>query len=204
MAELRQDTVQDTPWRSARLTYRAIEAEDEAFVHDLESEPQGYVNAQIGVKKPQSRRDTKKFYDFLANDCLLAMVVCVTAEADKPIGLVNLTGLTSDLVHHRYSEIGLSLLPSHQGKGYGSEVIQWALRWAFQMAGLHRVTVKAFEYNEGARRLYDRLGFTHEGTIRETWWYGGRWWADYEYGMLESEWRAKQPVQKALLNAVQP
>ena len=42
------------------------------------------------------------------------------------------------------------------------------------MAGLHRVSVKVFEYNDGARRLYEKLGFTHEGTIRENWWYDGQ------------------------------
>ncbi|KAK3669355.1 hypothetical protein LTR78_010778 [Recurvomyces mirabilis] len=188
MAELRQDTVQDTPWRSARLTYRAIEAEDEAFVHDLVSEPQSYINSQIGVKKPQGRRDSKKFYDFLINECLLGMVVCVTAEADKPFGL----RVRSKLV----------AFASRQRLWVGGDTVGSTL--GLSKAGLHRVTVKAFEYNEGARRLYERLGFTHEGTIRETSWYDGRWWADYEYGMIESEWGAKQPVQKALLKAMQP
>jgi len=180
------------PWQSATLTYRALEAEDETFVHELESEPRGFINSQLALKRPQARRDSKKHFEWLTNDCLLGVVVCVTAEACKPIGVINLTSLTSDLIHHRYSEIGLGLLPSHQGKGYGSEAIQWALQWGFESAGLHRVTVKAFEYNDGARRLYERFGFIHEGTIRETWWHDGRWWADYEYGMLEEEWRVRQ------------
>ena len=182
----------NSPWKSARLTYRALETEDEAFVHELESEPLGFINSQLGLKRPQARRDSKKHFEWLVKDCLLGVAVCVTDDECKPVGVINLTGLTSDLAHHRYGEIGLGLLPSHQGKGYGSEAIRWALQWGFMSAGLHRVTVKAFEYNNGARRLYEKLGFTHEGTIRETWWHNGRWWADYEYGMLEAEWRAQQ------------
>ena len=102
------------------------------------------------------------------------------------------SGLEADQKHHRSTSIGLNLLPAYQGKGYGSEAIRWALEWAFEEAGMHRVAIQAFEYNEGARRLYERLGFVHEGTLREAFWHRGRWWADYEYGMLEDEWRAKQ------------
>jgi RimJ/RimL family protein N-acetyltransferase len=88
--------------------------------------------------------------------------------------------------------MGLGLIPSCQGKGYGSEAISWALQWAFDSAGMHRVSVKAFEYNTGARRLYEKLGLVHEGTIREMFWHDGRWWADFEYGILDHEWRARQ------------
>ena len=95
-------------------------------------------------------------------------------------------------IRDRYSELGIGLLPGYQGKGFGSEAIKWALRWAFGSAGLHRVAVKALEYNEGARRLSERLGFKHEGTVRETWWHDGRWWADFEYGMLEGEWQTRE------------
>jgi RimJ/RimL family protein N-acetyltransferase len=103
-----------------------------------------------------------------------------------------MTAPEPDEVIHRNTEIGLGLTPAAQGQGYGSEAIEWALDWAFQSAGMHRVAVKAFEYNEGACRLYERLQFKFEGRAREAFWHNGRWWDDVEYGMLEHEWRARR------------
>ena len=81
--------------------------------------------------------------------------------------------------------------PEHQGKGYGSEAVQWALGWGFDMAGLHRIGIEAFSYNEGAMRLYEKLGFVMEGRRREEIWFDGGWHDFVTYGMLEGEWRER-------------
>ena len=90
---------------------------------------------------------------------------------------------------HRHTELGIDILEAYQGKGYGTEAIQWALDWAFDVADLHRVGIRSFEWNYGARRLYERMGFKHEGVGRESLFHNGRYWDDYQYGMLDTEWR---------------
>lgn len=50
-------------------------------------------------------------------------------------------------------------------------------------------------YNHGARRLYERLGFVFEGSLRESAWYDGAWHDELMMGMLESEWRARNEKQ---------
>lgn len=50
------------------------------------------------------------------------------------------------------------------------------------------MSVRAFEWNSGAIRLYEKVGFKHEGRGRETLWHEGRWWDGVEMGMLEGEW----------------
>ncbi len=182
------------PYQSARLTYRALEPEDETLVHTLESDPLSYIMSQLALKKPQAKRDTKQSFREISENCLLGVVVCVIEanggdEDGKAIGVLNLTSLAPSHMLHRHTEMGLGLLPAYQGKGYGSEAIRWTLDWAFDMAGMHRVMIKAFEYNYGARKLYERLGFKHEGIAREMFWHNGRFWDDYEYGMLDREWR---------------
>ena len=114
-----------------------------------------------------------------------------------PIGQIHLSG-TSKQQHapHRTTEIGIDILPHYQGKGYGSEAIEWASRFAFESAGLHRVVIRAFEYNTGARRLYEKLGFVLEGRGRQAVWYRGRWWDDFSFAMLEAEWWEKQSKQE--------
>jgi hypothetical protein len=81
------------PWRSARLTFRALEPEDEAFVHELESEPAGFIHSQTALKRPQARRDSKRHYDSLVDECLLAVAIRTADEAKTPVGVLNLTGM---------------------------------------------------------------------------------------------------------------
>lgn len=42
------------------------------------------------------------------------------------------------------------------------------LDWAFVERGLHRVEWRCAPGNAPSRRIPERLGFTHEGTLRET------------------------------------
>lgn len=84
--------------------------------------------------------------------------------------------------------MGIVLNAAHQGQGHGTEAITWALDWAFGVAGLHSVHLGCFSFNEGAKRVYARLGFKEEGRKREVYWYGGKWWDDVLMSVLEGEW----------------
>ncbi len=81
----------------------------------------------------------------------------VPAPSDKP-----------DPVLCPYSELecggslyiaGLALHPEWRGRGIGSRLLSLARQRALAM-GLHKVSLVAFEQNEGAVRLYRRHGFT--------------------------------------------
>ncbi|PVI04932.1 acyl-CoA N-acyltransferase [Periconia macrospinosa] len=111
-----------------------------------------------------------------------------------PIGQLNLKASPTNAHHHRNTEMGIDILPLYQGKGYGGEAIRWGLNYAFKRAGLHKVRIRAFEWNEGAVRLYERIGFKHEGRERESLWHEGRFWDSIELGMIDREWWDMQKV----------
>jgi len=105
-----------------------------------------------------------------------------------PVGSVTLTREATESQHHRNTALGITIAAPYRGRGYGSEAISWAVDWAFDIAGLHRVTLTATGFNIGAQRLYERLGFVKEGVQRESVWFNRRWWDTVLYGMLESDW----------------
>ncbi|KAK5117836.1 hypothetical protein LTR85_008610 [Meristemomyces frigidus] len=167
-----------SPFRSARLIYRAAEpTEDEAFFLALQQDPIAWVNSNAGIPKPQVKRDALRYIRYL-EEALLGVVICLPpTEANgkpNPIGAIALKPVLASMVQHRSTEIGINIVTAYQGQGYGGEAINWILEWAFETAGLHRVSVQHFEYNEGAGRLYERLGFKVEGVIREELWHKGR------------------------------
>ena len=63
------------------------------------------------------------------------------------------------------------------GKGYGYEVMQLVLRFAFDELNLHRVQLA----------LYEKLGFQREGVHREHLQRNGKRYDMYLYGLLRSE-----------------
>lgn len=77
-----------------------------------------------------------------------------------------------------------------RGQGYGSDMIRVLLKYAFEERGMARVALDTFGYNEGAIRLYERLGFVREGVLRENVYAMGRYWDGYFYSMLRGEYDA--------------
>jgi len=66
------------------------------------------------------------------------------------------------------------------------------LDYAFRRAGMHRVSLNWYGWNEGAGRLYERMGFVREARLREALWHEGRWWDEFEAGMLVEEWEERR------------
>jgi RimJ/RimL family protein N-acetyltransferase len=80
-----------------------------------------------------------------------------------------------------------------RGKGYGTDMIETLLRVCFEGLGLRKVSLCVYEFNE-ARRLYERLGFALEGTLRKERFVRGRWWDELRYGMFKTEWAARRGI----------
>lgn len=192
------------PFRSQRLIYRAVMTPDDHHLFlAINNDRIGYQNSNMSNNRLPGAAQATKFQNQVAEDSLIGAVICLRGQdstgrvyAGIGIGQINLKALPSTMQHHRFSEITIDILPEYQGKGYGSEAIRWALEFAFRRSGLHKVKIRAFEWNSGAVRLYERIGFKVEGRMREELWHDGRWWDGIELGMLESEWWELQEQMK--------
>jgi RimJ/RimL family protein N-acetyltransferase len=65
--------------------------------------------------------------------------------------------------------------PEFFGKGYGTEATKLALDYAFDVVGLHRVSLEVFEFNPRAQRVYEKCGFVREGLQRQALRWDGEW-----------------------------
>jgi RimJ/RimL family protein N-acetyltransferase len=85
-------------------------------------------------------------------------------DDDKLLGFV-------DLSRPSYSGncwVGIGLGErDHWGKGYGTDALRVALRFAFMELNLQRVTLNVFDYNSRGVRSYEKAGFEAEGRVRE-------------------------------------
>ncbi len=65
------------------------------------------------------------------------------------------------------AEAGAFLASPARGRGIVTRAVAAMLDWAFDERGLHRVEWRCAPGNLASRRVAERLGLTHEGTLRE-------------------------------------
>jgi RimJ/RimL family protein N-acetyltransferase len=188
---------------SERLVYRAVDFDqDEDFFTTLLTNPTAFALSHHSIPVPQSRSDARHYMKKMVEEQLLGVVICLkpaSASQQKgkrsdelliPIGEIRLTRNASNRAQHRDTMISLGIIEEYQGRGYGGEAILWATDWAFAKAGINRVEIRAYEFNERARHLYQKLGFTQEGILREAVWHEGRFWDAYIFSLLARERQA--------------
>lgn len=109
-----------------------------------------------------------------------------TLEGDRLIGDIGLDGVQWN---HGDTFVGIAIgEPEFWGHGYGSDAMRIILRYAFTELNLHRVSLNVFEYNPRAIRSYEKVGFKHEGRMRQALNREGRYWDIVYMGILKSEW----------------
>jgi len=112
---------------------------------------------------------------------------CLVSD-DRPIGTIGLFDLD---LRNGNAGLGISIgRAEDRGKGYGTDMLRAVLDFGFGQLRLERIWLEVYDYNEGARRLYERVGFKLEGTKRHAIWREGAFRDDHLMAMLAEEWRA--------------
>jgi RimJ/RimL family protein N-acetyltransferase len=167
---------------AARVTLRTLEREDVDFVHEYKNRP--------GVRRtflwpyPESRDDVEEY--LFGDDDGTSLLVTVDEDGDpEPVGQV---GMHVD-DRTREAEIGVWIAEPYWGEGYGTEACERFVDYAFDERNVHRMMARHVEGNDGSRRIWEKLGFEHEGVHRESEFMGGTHRDMHVYGILEDEWR---------------
>lgn len=90
----------------------------------------------------------------------------------------------------RNAEVGYWLGETFVGRGLAFRAARWAVDRLFAVERLHRVELQCGVGNRASRAVAERLGFTAEGTRRESHWITDRFVDHVIYGMLDREWAA--------------
>lgn len=159
-----------------RVLLRRVRADDEGRFLELAAASAGLHRPWVALP-----RSAKEFAAYLARfDQVTAvgMVVCLRDGGDLA-GMVNI----NEIVRGSYQRgvLGYAAFLPHAGRGYMTEGVALAVRYAFDRLGLHRVEADIQPGNVESVRLVERLGFRREGfspayiKIEGTWRDHERW-----------------------------
>ena len=107
------------------------------------------------LKYIETRYDAGDFYDWAV----------VERSSGKMIGTCGFTRID---MPNNTGEIGYVLNPEFHDKGYGTEAAKEALRFGFDVIGLHRIEARFMAGNNASLHVMDKLGMTFEGFRRES------------------------------------
>lgn len=111
----------------------------------------------------------------------------VELDGGALVGTAALWGIDN---HSRSAHIGLGLMPSARGKGYGTDVVAVLCHYGFAVRGLHRLQIETLADNAAMLRSAERNGFVREGVLRSSAWVVGEFLDEVLLGLLAEDWGA--------------
>jgi len=184
----------NVPRRTARLTLRAYEPGDLAFLHSMfgrEDVCRYLPWTPMDIEQARAKLDLRLRQTHLEVDGDPLVLAAVETATGRQVGEFMLRLISSQ---SRQREIGWSIHPDAQGRGLATEGGAEMLRLGFDGSGLHRIVAGSDPRNVASIRVMERLGMHREALFTESEFLKGEWADDAIYAILESEWRSRNPV----------
>ncbi|KAJ5269359.1 hypothetical protein N7505_005117 [Penicillium chrysogenum] len=146
-------------------------AEHDLFFNSIQQFSSSIINFCASTPRPMDMKFTSSVAKHLQRNSKLFVMIY---ELDsRLIGIWPTT------------EIGI--LKEYQGQE--AEAVEWALNWAFNSAGLHRVEMDVPSWNMRLGEVCEEMGFQTEGTRKECLFKDGKWWDEVSMAILEKDWK---------------
>ena len=175
--------------KGPRLSLRAVEPDDLDTLHTLWNDPElhllaydePYVPMSTGNARHRIEQKTTGQVDRNGD----VLFVAVSESTSDIVGITQVSGISS---YNQLAQLGIAMLPSARGQGYGLEALTLTVQYGFRLRGLRRLELGTRSDNAAMRAIAEKAGFTYEGMFRQRS-YNGEGHSDVAiYGLLRHEW----------------
>lgn len=139
--------------------------------------------------RPRSREEVASMVERWMESGDSFAIEAIDEPQPRHIGMCGLHDL-----HWRSRKAEFALIigeKEHWGRGYGTAATRLMLEYGFGELNLNRIYLYTFSFNAGGIRVYEKVGFKHEATMRDDVYRYGNFHSTYLMGILKSEWEAK-------------
>lgn len=160
-------------YKSGNVGFRPIEEADLEILRRLRNDMSTFLNlGTADMASLQGQHEWWKRDLYTARDQRLTLV---QVDTDEVIGVLRIVGI--DHVNAN-CEVGLDLLPEKRGLGLGKQSYACVLEYLFDQKNMNMVYLKVADFNPGASKLYESLGFERTGYYKDYMFRHGKYW-DY-------------------------
>lgn len=172
-----------------RIRLRAIERDDLPRYVMWFNDPD--VRRGISLYRPLSQIEEERWYEQMLERSPAERSLAIDAREGDEWVHIGSCGLFNVDRRSQHAEIGIVIGDkAYWDKGLGTDVMRTMLRHGFETLNLHRIYLRVFETNPRAIRVYEKIGFTHEGRLRQHHYLEGRYVDELMMAMLRDEWRS--------------
>lgn len=170
----------------SKIKLRALSLNDLSLTLKWHNDP-GVSDWYLGHPFPVNELQEKQWYDkILASNYPVTVFGIEHCESGHLIGLTLLKEIN---LINRSAEFAIYIGDAdYRGKGLSAEACRETLSFGFLKLGLNRVFLKVLAGNEPAIKLYQRIGFVQEGTLRKSVFKNGMFLDELLFSMLKSEY----------------
>jgi ribosomal-protein-alanine N-acetyltransferase len=118
----------------------------------------------------------------------VCLFICLKADG-AIIGAMSLSQIFRGRFQNAY--LGYYIGANHAGRGYMTEALRLALRYAFDLLKLHRLEANIQPGNVASIALVKRAGFILEGYSRRYLKVCGRWRDHERWAIIAEDWKSK-------------
>lgn len=169
------DNILIEPVNINTFIFRKMEEKDLKFVNEIRN---GYCEKYLHSSIKYSMEETLKW--FQTQNPLFYIIQFM----DTDIGYFRTSNYSKE---NKNIYIGADIMPQFTGNGLGFSAYKQFMKFMFEEFKLHKISLEVIDTNENAIKLYEKLGFKHEGTKREEVLKGKTYIGSRIYSILKTE-----------------
>lgn len=143
------------------LKIRRAEVDDYSSVYEMFTSPNVYADT---MQLPYPSREYWRKRIGEGSETVFSLVALVD---ECLVGMVSVETFPNRPRRRHVGRIGISVHGEYQGKGVGTALMAAAVDLADNWLNLTRLELEVYADNAAAIHLYERFGFTYEGTLRQ-------------------------------------
>ena len=178
-----------------RIRLRAVEKEDLPLFVQWLNDPE--IIAGLMMYTPLSVADENRWFEKIQDHIPEERPLAIEILQENSWRLAGNSEFHEISLSNHSAEIGIFIGDkSIWDLGYGTEAMQLLLKHGFESLNLHRIFLRVYETNLRAIHVYEKVGFIHEGRLRQARYKNGKYMDELFMGILRSEWEAKRLLEE--------
>jgi RimJ/RimL family protein N-acetyltransferase len=178
------------------VVLRAVEKDDVEQIKEWLADPEllhglGARPVPLGSIDPEKLPEQFRLRD--------GRILAVVSKDKHLLGLVALGNF-----HEQNRTASVMVLIGDRGewnRGYGSDALRTAVRFAFEDLNLNCLEAQIPRFNQRGQRVFEKVGFVVEGTLRSRFYGRGRYWDMLIASALRDGWTGEPQVAAAVQSA---
>lgn len=170
-----------------RLQLKIVGLSDLPMVHELLSIPEVDQYNALGI--PTNKEVTAVYLDEWIDNYEMRKEFVFTLSSFANNSFIGLVSLKVGNPKYSIGSIWYKLHPDFWNKGYATEATMAILKFGFKEVGLHRIEAGCAINNIGSIRVLEKVGMIREGHKRKVLPLKAGWSDNYEFAMLEEDWK---------------